>query len=182
MEWMHAGVIFSYGSCLRRVVLAVLMGVGVVAHVYLNTPSPKWLIYMTDQVLILSNSLLDNNSFPGNHLASYPLRSSCLSGPLGKVQVVVWDFRYLIPGVQSLMAAPFLSSISSPGVLRWPSGLFVKYTLPSEHGVYHCTSHLHSLLDPSPPNCCGVWLSEGVAFLPRHRLKNFHFLLWSKAF
>ena len=31
-----------YSSSLSRVVLAALMGVGVVAHVYLNTPSPKW--------------------------------------------------------------------------------------------------------------------------------------------
>ena len=65
MDWMHAREIYSYGSCLPRVVLAVLMGVGVVAHVYLNTPSPKWLIYMTDQVLIPSNTLLDKTLFQG---------------------------------------------------------------------------------------------------------------------
>ena len=54
-----------YYHSLSRVVLAALMGVGVVAHVYLNTPSPKWLIYMTDQVLITSNTLLDKTLFQG---------------------------------------------------------------------------------------------------------------------
>ena len=57
MYWVHARVINSDVSYLQRVVLAVLMAVGVVAHVYLNKPSPKWLIYMTDQVLMLFNTL-----------------------------------------------------------------------------------------------------------------------------
>ena len=114
MEWMHAGVIYSYGFCLCRVVLAVLMGVGVVAHVYLNTPSPKWLIYMTDQVMMLSNSLLDNNSFPGNHPANYSLCSSCISGPLVEVQVNIGG--PLIPHSRRPMSdgrtLPFLYKLS----------------------------------------------------------------------
>ena len=76
-----------YSSFLSRVVLAALMGVGVVAHVYLNTPSPKWLIYMTDQVRVFLKSW--EKLFPGHHLVSYPLCSPCIAGPLGKVQVVV---------------------------------------------------------------------------------------------
>jgi len=51
-EWTDPGV-YSTWYVIYRVVLAVLMGVGVVAHVYLNTPSPKWLIYMTDQGITL---------------------------------------------------------------------------------------------------------------------------------
>jgi len=51
-EWTDPGV-FSAWYVIYRVVLAALMGVGVVAHVYLNKPSPKWLIYMTDQGITL---------------------------------------------------------------------------------------------------------------------------------
>ena len=40
---------------LLRVVLALLMGAGVVAHVYLNTV-PKPLIYMTNQVRVFPMS------------------------------------------------------------------------------------------------------------------------------
>ena len=76
-----------YYHSMPRVVLAALMGVGVVAHVYLNTPSPKWLIYMTDQVRFFLKSW--EKLFPGHHLVSCPLCSSCIAGPLGKVQVVV---------------------------------------------------------------------------------------------
>ena len=81
-----------YSSSLSRVVLAALMGVGVVAHVYLNTPSPKWLIYMTDQVRVFLKSW--EKLFPGHHLVSYPLCSPCIAGPLGKVQVVVSTLLY----------------------------------------------------------------------------------------
>ena len=88
-----------YSSSLSRVVLAALMGVGVVAHVYLNTPSPKWLIYMTDQVRFFLKSW--EKLFPGHHLVSYPLCSPCIAGPLGKVQVVV----ELILWLQSLFQA-----------------------------------------------------------------------------
>jgi len=51
-EWTDPGV-FSAWYVIYRVVLAALMGGGVVAHVYLNKPSPKWLIYMTDQGITL---------------------------------------------------------------------------------------------------------------------------------
>ena len=88
-----------YHYSLSRVVLAALMGVGVVAHVYLNTPSPKWLIYMTDQVRFFLKSW--EKLFPGHHLVSYPLCSPCIAGPLGKVQVVV----ELILWLQSLFQA-----------------------------------------------------------------------------
>ena len=91
--------ISHYFSSLSRVVLAALMGVGVVAHVYLNTPSPKWLIYMTDQVRFFLKSW--EKLFPGHHLVSYPLCSPCIAGPLGKVQVVV----ELILWLQSLFQA-----------------------------------------------------------------------------
>ena len=50
MFMILACVLLYKHKAMCRVVLAVLMGVGVVAHVYLNNPSPKWLIYMTDQV------------------------------------------------------------------------------------------------------------------------------------
>ena len=88
-----------YSSSLSRVVLAALMGVGVVAHVYLNTPSPKWLIYMTDQVRFFLKSW--EKLFSGHHLVSCPLCSSCIAGPLGKVQVAVG----LILWLQSLFQA-----------------------------------------------------------------------------
>ena len=76
-------------SAMSRVVLALLMSVGVVAHVYLkvNTQNPQWFIYMTNQVGILFKSIVQ--IFPGNCLAGYPLHPTCLAGPLGEVQVVV---------------------------------------------------------------------------------------------
>ena len=48
----HSYEIKIFIFAMSRVVLALLMGVGVVAHVYrkVNSPNPKWLIYMTNQV------------------------------------------------------------------------------------------------------------------------------------
>ena len=109
---------------MSRVVLALLMSVGVVTHVYLKVNTvkvkdPKWLIYLTNQVRIHYKSIF--KTFPGNCLVDYPLHPTCLAGPLGKVQVVVGEllpFVGNIPGIQSRMAVHSLSSISSPGVLR----------------------------------------------------------------
>ena len=74
---------------MSRVVLALLMSVGVGTHVYLkvNSPKPKWVIYMTNQVGIHFKSIV--KIFPGNCLAGYPLHPTCLAGPLCKAQVVV---------------------------------------------------------------------------------------------
>ena len=86
---------------MSRVVLALLMGVGVVSHVYVkvNSPNPNWLIYMTNQVKIHFKSVV--KTFPGNRLVSYPLHPTCLAGPLGKVQVFVGKLlKGNIPGVQ----------------------------------------------------------------------------------
>jgi len=57
-EWSQPGV-FSTWYAVFRVVLALLMGVGVATHVYLkvNTPNPKWLIWMTNQVKIRAHNL-----------------------------------------------------------------------------------------------------------------------------
>ena len=76
-------------SAMSRVVLALLMSVGVGTHVYLkvNSPKPKWVIYMTNQVGIHFKSIV--KIFPGNYLAGSPLHPTCLAGPLCKVQVVV---------------------------------------------------------------------------------------------
>ena len=148
-----------------RVVLALLMGVGVVTHVYLkvNSPNPNWLIFMTNQVRIHSKHLVW--TFLGNCLAGCPLHPTCLAGPLGEVQVVVGKLLpFNIPGVQSRMAAHSLSSISSPGVLRWKWKHFFHSTPPSsEHGLYCYSLHHCSLLDSGTPLLCGVQLAEGLA-------------------
>ena len=111
---------------MSRIVLALLMSVVVVTHVYLKVNTvkvkdPKWLmlIYLTNQVRIDYKSIV--KTFPGNCLVDYPLHPTCLAGPLGKMQVVVGEllpFVGNIPGVQSRMTVHFLSSTRSPGVLR----------------------------------------------------------------
>ena len=81
-----------------RVVLALLMSVGVVTHVHLklNTDKvkdPKWLIYLTNQVVIHYKSSV--KTFPGNSLVDYPLHPTCLAGSLDKEQVLVGKLLHL---------------------------------------------------------------------------------------
>merc|ERR1712130_227463 len=49
------GKVYSTWFAIYRVVLALLMGVGVVTHVYLkvNSPYPNWPIFMTNQGIAL---------------------------------------------------------------------------------------------------------------------------------
>ena len=83
--------------------LALVMGTGVAAHVYLKatSPNPKWLIFMTNQVEIhlkqtRYKSILNKPgtnlkqrtcSFSGHGLAGPSLHSTCLVGPEGQALV-----------------------------------------------------------------------------------------------
>ena len=83
---------------MSRIVLALLMSVVVVTHVYLKVNTvkvkdPKWLIYLTNQVRIHYKSIV--KTFPGNCLVDYPLHPTCLAGPLGKGQVLVGELLHL---------------------------------------------------------------------------------------
>ena len=86
-----------------RVMLALVMGTGVAAHVYLKvtSPNPKWLIFMTNQVQIhlkqtRYKSISDKPgtnlkqrtcSFSGHGLAGPSLHSTRLVGPEGQALV-----------------------------------------------------------------------------------------------
>ena len=83
--------------------LALVMGTGVAAHVYLKvtSPNPKWLIFMTNQVEIhlkqtRYKSIINKPgtnlkqracSFSGHGLAGPSLHSTCLVGPEGQALV-----------------------------------------------------------------------------------------------
>ena len=72
--------------------LALVMGSGVAAHVYLKvtSPNPKWLIFLTNQVEIHLKQR--TCSFSGHGLAGPSLHSTCLVGPEGQALV---DLHFL---------------------------------------------------------------------------------------
>ena len=120
-------------SAMSRVVLALLMSVGVVTHVYLkvNSPKPKWVIYMTNQVGIHFKSIV--KIFPGNCLAGSPLHPTCLAGPLCKVQVVVAVFfpsrEYSRRSKSDGSTLPFLYKLSWGLEVKVKASLDVQYFL-----------------------------------------------------